>query len=319
MSTVLPRCISKVMHEIGSPVKATPVAVPAAGRVRVAAGLAALLIGAVAIIGWDAPAWALMWALALALFAGLKAITVAHEPLRASAWRVAAYVGLWPGMDARAFLDTGRSDPARARFRELAWALAKLAFGAIACGWAIHAVPTAPPLLFAWVGMIGLVFVVHFGVLHALSWGWRRAGVDAPPIMRAPILADSLAAFWGGRWNAAFADAARRLVLRPLARRWGVNAAGAAVFLISGLVHELVISVPARGGWGGPTVYFLLQGAGLAVEKSRVGKRAGLGAGPRGWLWTLGFTAAPLPLLFHAPFAHRVIVPFFAFLHRHLP
>jgi hypothetical protein len=78
-------------------------------------------------------------------------------------------------------------------------------------------------------------------------------------------------------------------------------------------VHELVISFPARGGWGGPTLYFLLQAAGLAFEKSPAGRRLGLGAGLRGRGWTLAVTALPLPLLFHAPFAERVIAPLFRF------
>ena len=101
--------------------------------------------------------------------------------------------------------------------------------------------------------------------------------------------------------------------------RLGVRGAGFFVFFVSGLVHETVVSLPARGGWGGPTVYFLLQGAGMAVEKGPLGKRLGLGDGFRGWFWMALFTAGPLPLLFHPPFVHRVIVPFFQTLNHLLP
>lgn len=265
----------------------------------------------------DLPAWMAMWALAGSLFFALKLITLTAVQRQAvPSGRGLAYLTLWPGMDAGAFLaDRGDKVPV-AHPGELGFALLKLLGGLVACGWAAKQANTAGPILVGWVGMIGIIFTLHFGLLHVISWCWRRAGVDAPPIMRAPIAADSLGDFWGGRWNAAFADAARRFLFRPTVRWLGARGAGAFVFLVSGLVHEIVVSLPARGGWGGPTLYFLLQGAGMAVEKSPLGKALGLGAGFRGWLWMALCTAAPLPLLFHAPFAHRVIVPFFETLNR---
>ena len=48
---------------------------------------------------------------------------------------------------------------------------------------------------------------------------------------------------------------------------------------------------------------------GMAIERSRIGKSLKLRRGARGWLFTLLFVVAPLPLLFHAPFVMRVIVP----------
>ena len=42
-----------------------------------------------------------------------------------------------------------------------------------------------------------------------------------------------------------------------------------------------MISGGAGAGYGGPTVYFLIQAAGLFVERSRLGKHVGLG---RGWI-----------------------------------
>jgi alginate O-acetyltransferase complex protein AlgI len=133
------------------------------------------------------------------------------------------------------------------------------------------------------------------------------------------MAATSLAEFWGARWNTAFAVSARRFVLRPLARRCEVRLAGLLVFLLSGLIHETVISLPARGGWGGPTSYFLLQAVGAGVERTAIGARAGLGRGLRGWAWTVGWTIAPLPLLFHGPFVRNVIVPFYRTLSALLP
>jgi hypothetical protein len=37
--------------------------------------------------------------------------------------------------------------------------------------------------------MAGLILLLHFGTFHVLSLAWRRAGVNAQPIMRSPVLA----------------------------------------------------------------------------------------------------------------------------------
>jgi len=161
-----------------------------------------------------------------------------------------------------------------------------------------------------WAGMIGLILLLHFGSFHVVALVWQRLGVDARPIMSAPLHATSLSEFWGRRWNLGFRQLTYDFVFRPLQRAWGAWAATMAVFLVSGLIHELVISVPARGGYGLPTAYFLAQAAGVAVERSRAGRRWGLGRGMRGWLFMAACTAGPAFWLFHPPFVLRVIVPF---------
>jgi hypothetical protein len=82
-----------------------------------------------------------------------------------------------------------------------------------------------------------------------------------------------------------------------------------ATFFASGLVHELVISVPAGGGYGLPTGYFVLQGLGVAGERSGVGRFLGLGQGWRGWVFMIAVTAGPAFWLFPPPFVHNVILP----------
>lgn len=263
----------------------------------------------------EMPGWAAMWILATTEFVALKILTLNGVTGSAPRWRVAAYLFLWPGMNAAAFLQDRRATAHPVPIAgEFTAALAKTVLGVALMSWAsMHAV-NGNPWIVGGIGMLGMIFTLHFGVLHVVSWIWRRTGLVAPPIMRAPIAATSLANLWGERWNIAFADAARRFLLRPLARRYGVRAAGAIVFLVSGLVHETVISFPARGGWGGPTLYFLLQGVGIALEKSAFGLRAGLGSGVRGRLWMLLVAIAPIPLLFHEPFVRNVIVPFYRML-----
>ncbi|MEK6248981.1 MAG: membrane bound O-acyl transferase family-domain-containing protein, partial [Planctomycetales bacterium] len=124
-----------------------------------------------------------------------------------------------------------------------------------------------------------------------------------------PIQAASLSDFWGKRWNLAFRDLAYRHVFRPVTRRLGVAGATMAVFLVSGVVHDAVISIPAAAGFGLPTLYFVIQGAGVLFERSRFGKRIGISKGKTGRVFCAAIILGPVLLLFHRPFVERVIVP----------
>jgi alginate O-acetyltransferase complex protein AlgI len=166
------------------------------------------------------------------------------------------------------------------------------------------------PLLGGWIGMVGMVLLLHFGLFHLLSAGWRALRLDAPPIMNAPLRSTSVSEFWGQRWNSAFNDLALRLAFRPTVRRLGMAGATLLAFLVSGLIHELVISLPAGAGFGLPSGYFLLQGLAVLAERSAVGQRIELRTGVRGWIFTMIVVAGPAFWLFHPPFVSRVIVPF---------
>ena len=256
------------------------------------------------------PRWALMWLMAGAIFAACKALTWWPLRRRATAARSAGYLLLWPGMDARTFLDPARK-PAPLRGREWLFAAAKTLFGVALL---IGAAAATAPLLRGWIGLVGLIFVLHFGTFHLVSLLWRRAGVQADPIMRAPILARSLGDFWGHRWNLGFHNLAHDHLYQRLAPRSGRAAAVIAVFLASGLVHDLVISVPAGGGYGLPTAYFVLQGLGVLTERSSAGKDVGLGHGIGGRIFMAAFTAGPAYALFHPTFVREVMLPFMAVL-----
>lgn len=155
--------------------------------------------------------------------------------------------------------------------------------------------------------MVGLVFVLHFGSFHLLSCLWRTLGRDAKPLMNWPVLSRSLSDFWGRRWNTAFRDLTHRYLFAPLAGRIGPWWAVAVGFLFSGAVHDAVISVPAGGGYGWPTLYFLVQGGGLLLER-RVGASR---------LLTGAVLLAPAFGLFHPPFVVNVVVPFLDLLAGH--
>jgi D-alanyl-lipoteichoic acid acyltransferase DltB (MBOAT superfamily) len=128
--------------------------------------------------------------------------------------------------------------------------------------------------------------------------------------MNHPLRSQSLGEFWGRRWNTAFRDLTHRFLFRPLTRRFGVQAGVAGGFVFSGLVHDLVISWPAAGGWGGPTVFFAIQGGGILLERTRLGARVGLAKGTVGRLFALAALLLPSPLLFHRPFVERIVIPF---------
>lgn len=259
----------------------------------------------------EIPRWVLMWGIAVAMFAVLKELSFrGMKASRAPLPRKLAYLFLWPGMDAKAFL----TQPARKTpgAREWATAVLKTAFG---ISLLFVSRLSEAPLVAGWIAMVGVVFCLHFGGFHVLSCFWRSRGFQAVPLMDRPAMATSVSDFWGKRWNVAFRDLTHRMVFLPTLRRWGRTPALMAGFIFSGVIHELAITVPAGGGYGGPMVFFILQALAALFERSKTGKRFGLGKGARGWAFTQGLLALTVALLFPPPFVLRIINPFCDFLH----
>ena len=253
-----------------------------------------------------APAWAFMWAMAYALFSGCKWATLigaADAFRRASFVRTAAYLFAWPGMDATAFL-APRGRGVRAATRDGLAAIAKPIGGAILL-FLVARQFAHVPLLAGWMGMIGAILLLHFGLFHLLALAFRAAGINVTPIMNAPLRSRSVAEFWGTRWNLGFHELANELVFRPTVARLGVAGALMLTFFTSGVVHELVITVPARGGYGLPTLYFVLQGLGVLVER-RIPRRRRIARR----VFALAVVALPAFVLFPPPFVLNVFVPF---------
>jgi alginate O-acetyltransferase complex protein AlgI len=254
-----------------------------------------------------------MWLLAVAFFAGCKWQTWwearSAGRVRGNWKRSAAYLLLWPGMDAREFFDVVTKKP---RISPSEWFLgiAKTLTGAALVWVGARMVSLGHPILGGWCGMIGLVLFLHFGTFHLLALAWQRTGLGVRPIMQRPLASHSLSELWGMRWNLGFRTLSHTWVFRPLQKRFGPVAATLGAFLASGLLHDLVISLPARAGYGLPTAYFLVQALGVIAERSQTGQRFGLGRGVRGWLWTALIAAGPVYVLFHPWFVMRVMVPF---------
>jgi uncharacterized protein YqjF (DUF2071 family) len=260
----------------------------------------------------DLPAWGFMWALCFAMYFGCKWLTLIdawHHAAGRGITRTIAYVLAWPGMDAAAFLSRDHSVSMPAAAEWLA-AICKVIVAITILFVLVPLILPIHPLGGGWMGMIGLVMLVHFGLFHLLALVWRKAGIDATPIMNAPARARSLGEFWSSRWNRGFNDLATRYAFAPLARRIGGAGALLATFAISGVIHDAVISLPAGAGYGLATIYFLLQGVGVFAERGRRVRRVFRRHPWLGRAYVYAFTVGPAVILFHPPFVHNVFVPF---------
>ena len=272
-----------------------------------------LLPGAVVLFASHVrPSWVVMWSLAFAIYCGCKWLTWRRTlVVGVPAWRHIAYLLAWPGLDAAAFLRESEPPPDRNEWIRgavnlVAGLILFFGIGRLVLRWNVYAA--------GWVGMVGVALCLHFGSFLLLSCGWRRAGARARPLMNRPLVSESLSEFWGRRWNTAFRDLTHRFLFRPLTRRIGVRAGLAGGFVFSGVVHDLVISWPAAAGYGGPTLFFAIQGAGMLIERSNVGHEIGLGRGVRGWTFSILALVLPAPLLFHRPFVEGIVIPFMHFM-----
>lgn len=256
------------------------------------------------------PAWGWMWIVAIAIYAGFKCVmwrNAVRAGVNTTGLRSFIFLGPWPGMDARRFLDDSLrpEKPARAEWisgvvntalgARLVWGVARTA---------------GEGMLAGWIGMIGLIFLLHFGLFKLLALFWQTRGICAQPLMRMPVAAKSVGDFWGKRWNVAFRDISFGLIFRGFRTRCGVRTATMLTFLASGIIHDAVISLPAGGGYGLPTAYFTLQGAAMLFEHTRTATQLRLRGGFGGRLFAWAVIAGPAYWLFPPPFVLNVIVPF---------
>jgi len=148
------------------------------------------------------PPWVFMWVLSFAIYLSLKWLTWwrARSRIDRSAWRSAAYLLAWPGIDAEAFLDARQRVPSPAPTTWI-WATFETILGAIVLWVVARSVPQVGPLLRGWVAMLGLILLLHFGTFQIVALLWQSVGVKAEPIMSAPLGSTSLGEFWGKRWN----------------------------------------------------------------------------------------------------------------------
>lgn len=225
-------------------------------------------------------------------FVTMKVVVVAVTRTRLTFPQWLAFAG-WFGM--RPALFTRRAE------REAVPLTRGLA--AIVAGLALLAVARliASPVVVFILALPALSLILHFGIIDVTTALYRRSGWPVNEPFRNPLASRSLSEFWSRRWNVGFSEMIAVAVHRPVRRVAGETPALFASFLASGLLHELAISVPVRAGYGLPTLYFLLHGALVGVERRfpRVASRA----------WTLFWLIVPLPILFHPPFLRGIVWP----------
>jgi alginate O-acetyltransferase complex protein AlgI len=262
------------------------------------------------------PAGFRMLAIIAALLYGMKAVVAVElrlagkPPLSLVRWMI--FCLLWFGMRPEIFRRLFRA-PRPGAASMFASGLLRMAIGSgflAAAVWTAPGLPSFQPRTLASLPllMVGLSFLVHFGLFDVLAGFWRALGSDCPKLFRAPFLSRSLTEFWSRRWNIAFSEMAAIAVFRPANRTLGPTAAKTVAFLFSGLLHELAISVPVQAGYGLPFCYFLLHALAMHLEIMPLVRHA-LQSRVVAHVWTAAWILLPLPLLFHWPFCAGVLLP----------
>jgi len=165
----------------------------------------------------------------------------------------------------------------------------------------------------------GISMMGHVGGLRVLRGALRKVGYDVEQLFTDPFLADSMADFWGTRWNLAFSDMNRFVFVAAMRTALeddlGVSKARAGqigvftAYAASALLHEFGITVPVWAGFGGPSFYFLVQGFCVIVEKQPAVAQWREKFPTIARLFAIVAIAAPFPICFVVPFRTEIALP----------
>ncbi|KAH0716054.1 hypothetical protein KY290_009011 [Solanum tuberosum] len=121
------------------------------------------------------------------------------------------------------------------------------------------------------------IYIMLEIILNMVSSAVRRVSrVDLDPPFNEPYLTSSLQDFWGKRWNLMVSNILRLTVYDPvhlfvadrIPRKWAPIPAVLATFIVSGLVHELLLYyiIERLKPSGEAMIFFLIHGVALSVE-----------------------------------------------------
>jgi alginate O-acetyltransferase complex protein AlgI len=230
------------------------------------------------------------------MLGGMKGLVYAEwaGELRLEWPRYAVFAFLWFGMDPGSFLNRRKGLNWKHDVR-IGWLL--MGIGTL-CAWLVWSMEWRQILVMFLPMSLGF----HFGALRVLKGAFRAAGFPVRTLFPNPLEARGFGDFWSRRWNIGYSQMMQRLVGRPTEARFGASAGMMAIFLVSGLLHELAITLSVRSGYGLPTLYFTGHGLLTLLEK-----KAGR---PFGKFPVLLAVALPLGLLFPPVFQDEVIARF---------
>lgn len=236
-----------------------------------------------------------MVALCSVLFAGMKGLVYAEWTGKHKLpWsRYAIFSTLWFGMDPGAFLIRR---PGLAWKDDLLVGSVMMTTGLLGCWFVWHMEWRNVLVLF-----IPLSLGFHFGLLRMLKALHRAAGFPVRTLFPNLLKSRGIADFWSHRWNVGYSQMMQRIVGRPVEDSYGPSAAVLAIFVVSGLLHEVAITLPVGQGFGLPTLYFTLHGL-LTLAEKKLNR-------PIGKAFALLAVAAPLGWLFPPLFRTEVIEP----------
>lgn len=244
----------------------------------------------------DASPLARMIGICCVLLGAMKGLVYAEwaGPQRLTVTRYAVFAFLWFGMDPGSFAQ---------RRSGLDWksdvgiGLLLMLLGTLGA-WFVGAMPWRHILVMFLPMSLGF----HFGALRVLKGALRAAGFPVRTLFPNLLKTRGIGDFWSKRWNVGYSQMMQRLIGRPVQNRLGSAAGVMAVFLGSGVLHELAITLPVRSGFGLPTLYFTLHGL-LTLFERKLGR-------PIGKIPALLAVVLPLGLLFPPAFQKEVIARF---------
>lgn len=241
----------------------------------------------------DAPPLFRMIGICCVLLGAMKGLVYAEwaGPQRLTITRYAVFAVLWFGMDPGTFVKRRSGLDWK---RDVGIGLLLMLIGTLGA-WFVWTMQWRHILVMFLPMSLGF----HFGALRVLKGALRAAGFPVRTLFPNLLEARGIGDFWSKRWNVGYSQMMQRLVGRPVGERLGEAAGMMAVFLGSGLLHELAITLPVRSGFGLPTLYFTLHGL-LTLFERWLGR-------PIGRIPALLAVVGPLGLLFPPAFQKEVI------------